>query len=98
MIDPWLTNDPLWPVAEKTPDKLKEIDVIAITHTHFDHASGIDEILQQNENALVITQFEHALSLMGRGVKNVAATNYGATVEYEGIKFNMVPASTPAQR
>ena len=30
LIDPWLTNDPLWPLAERTPEKLGEIDVVAI--------------------------------------------------------------------
>jgi L-ascorbate metabolism protein UlaG (beta-lactamase superfamily) len=45
MVDPWLANDPLWPQKERVPEKLKEIDVIAITHAHFDHASGINEIV-----------------------------------------------------
>jgi L-ascorbate metabolism protein UlaG (beta-lactamase superfamily) len=93
VVDPWLTNDPLWPLSERTPEKLKEIDVVAITHGHFDHASGVNEILQQNENIFVIAQFEYAFALQGRGVKNVAPTNYGATVDYQGIKFSMVSAT-----
>ena len=43
VVDPWLTNDPYWPLSERGPEKLKEIDVIAITHAHFDHSSEIDE-------------------------------------------------------
>lgn len=93
MIDPWLTNDPLWPKAERTAEKLGDIDVMAITHAHFDHASGIDEILQHNDKAFVIGQFEYALSLMARGVKNVIPTAFGATVEFLGMKFSLVPAS-----
>lgn len=93
MVDPWLTNDPLWPFTERTPDKLREIDVVAITHAHFDHASGINEIVQQNENVFVIAQFEYAFSLQGRGVKNVIPTNFGTTVDFQGIKFSMVSAS-----
>lgn len=92
VVDPWLTNDPLWPLDERTPEKLGEIDVIAVTHAHFDHSSGVNEIVQANENALVIAQFEYAFSLKAQGVKNVAPTNYGATVNFEGIKFSMVPA------
>jgi L-ascorbate metabolism protein UlaG (beta-lactamase superfamily) len=93
MVDPWLTNDPLWPLPERTPDKLREIDVVAITHAHFDHASGVNEIVQQNENVFVIAQFEYAFSLQGRGVKNVIPTNFGTTVDFQGIKFSMVSAS-----
>jgi L-ascorbate metabolism protein UlaG (beta-lactamase superfamily) len=76
MVDPWLTNDPLWPLMERTPEKLKEIDVMAITHAHFDHASGVNEIAQQNENVFVIAQFEYAFSLQRRGVKNVIPKDY----------------------
>ena len=92
VVDPWLTNDPLWPVKERSREKLKEIDVVAVTHGHFDHSSGIMEIAQANENVLVIAQFEYAFSLLAQGVKNVAPTNYGATVDFQGIKFSMVPA------
>ena len=93
MVDPWLTNDPFWPLIEKTPEKLKEIDVIAITHAHFDHSSGIKEIVQQNENVFVIAQAEYSFIIQRRGVKNVIAMNFGATASFEGIKFSMVPAS-----
>src|SRR4030067_1569494 len=92
MVDPWLTNDPLWPLTERTSDKLREIDVVAITHAHFDHASGVSEIVRQNENVFVIAQFEYAFSLQGRGFKNVISTNFGATVDFQGIKFSMVSA------
>src|SRR5271157_4880228 len=81
MVDPWLTNDSFWPHAERTPDKLREIDVIAITHAHFDHASGIDEIVAQNEKVFIIAQYEFALSLLDRGIKNVIPTSVGATVD-----------------
>jgi L-ascorbate metabolism protein UlaG (beta-lactamase superfamily) len=40
VVDPWLTNDSLWPLIDRTPEKLKEIDVMTITHAHFDHASA----------------------------------------------------------
>ncbi len=93
MVDPWLTGDPLWPLAERTPEKLKEIDVIAITHTHFDHCAGIKEIVGQNEKVFVIAQFEYALSLINRGIQNVIPTGMGATVDFQGIKFSQVPAS-----
>jgi len=93
LVDPWLTNDPLWPLSERTPEKLKEIDVIAITHAHFDHASGIDEIVTQNDKVFILAQYEYAISLMGRGIKNVIPTGAGATVDFLGMKFSQVSAA-----
>lgn len=93
LVDPWLTNDPLWPLTERTPKKLSEIDVIAITHAHFDHSSGVNEIVEQNKNVFVIAQSEYGSSLASRGIKNVIRTNIGATVELHGIKFSTVSAS-----
>lgn len=92
LVDPWLTNDPLWPINERAPDKLREIDVIAITHGHFDHASGIDEIVTHNNKAPIIAQFEYGLSLLSKG-KPAIPTSFGATVEFGGLKFSLVPAT-----
>lgn len=92
MVDPWLTNDPLWPLTERTPAKLEEIDVIAITHAHFDHASGINEIVQNNGNVFVVAQFEYAFLLQQRGIKNVIPIGFGASLDFQGIKFSMVSA------
>jgi L-ascorbate metabolism protein UlaG (beta-lactamase superfamily) len=60
VIDPWLANDPFWRLAQRTEDRIGEIDVIPVTHTHFDHASGADEIVRQNKKVAVMAQYEHA--------------------------------------
>lgn len=93
MVDPWLTNDPLWPLAEKTQEKLREIDVILITHAHFDHASGIDEIVAQNNRVFIIAQYEYALSLLERGIENVIPTGVGATIDFQEMRVSPVPAA-----
>ena len=93
MVDPWLTGDPLWPLSERTTQKLSQIEVMAITHAHFDHAAGIGEIAQHNEEVKVIAQFEYALSLRKRGIKNAIPVGIGGTFEYQGIRFSMVSAS-----
>jgi L-ascorbate metabolism protein UlaG (beta-lactamase superfamily) len=92
LVDAWLTGDPFWPQADKTPEKLGEIDILAITHAHFDHAAGVDEIAGQNGKVHVIAQYEFAFSLMGRGIKNVIPTSFGGTVNVLGIKISAVPA------
>ncbi len=92
VVDAWLTGDPFWPQSEKTPEKLREIDVLAITHAHFDHAAGIDEIARQNGKVSIIAPYEFAFSLMGRGIKNVIPTSFGGSVALHGIKFSAVSA------
>jgi glyoxylase-like metal-dependent hydrolase (beta-lactamase superfamily II) len=59
MVDPCLTNDPLWPLPEITPDRLREIDVVAITYGHFDHASGVNKIVQQNDKIFGVRGRDH---------------------------------------
>ena len=92
VVDAWLTGDPFWPKSEKTPEKLKEIDILAITHAHFDHAAGVDEIAAVNDKVKIIAQYEFAFSLMGRGIKNVIPTSFGGTVTLDGIRFSAVSA------
>jgi L-ascorbate metabolism protein UlaG (beta-lactamase superfamily) len=93
MIDPWLTNDPLWPKSEKTADKFREIDVLAVTHAHFDHAAGVEEIAALNDRMSIVAQWEFGLSLMQKGLKNVIPTSYGATFEIAGLRISSVMAA-----
>ena len=37
MIDPWLTTNPKTPAAFKTIESLGKVDLILVTHAHFDH-------------------------------------------------------------
>lgn len=92
MLDPWLTGDPLWPGQEREPAKLAEINIIIVTHAHFDHVSGVEAICQANPQATVICQLELALSLMAKGIKNVYPLNKGGTAAIDNIKFSMVGA------
>lgn len=92
MLDPWLVGDPLWPVEEREPSKLAEINIIIVTHAHFDHVSGVEEICKANPEAMVICQLELALSFMAKGIKNVYPLNKGGTAAVDNIKFSMVGA------
>ena len=93
MIDPWLTNDPLWPKAEREPGKLREVDVVAVTHAHFDHAPRIEEIASLNDKVIIVAQYEFTLSLINRGVRNVMPTSCGATIDLLGMRFSSAPAA-----
>jgi L-ascorbate metabolism protein UlaG (beta-lactamase superfamily) len=37
MIDPWLTSNPKTPAAWKNLEALGKVDLILVTHAHFDH-------------------------------------------------------------
>ena len=60
VIDPGGDEDAILEVLNYNKFQLK---LIIDTHGHFDHSSGVNEIVLANENALVIAQFEYAFSL-----------------------------------
>jgi L-ascorbate metabolism protein UlaG (beta-lactamase superfamily) len=90
MLDPWLVNDPIWPLEERDPKKLAQTDIVAITHGHFDHYPGVFEIAKANSDITVIAVFELAFHLMAEGIKNVRPMGIGGTLTVEGIKFSAV--------
>ncbi len=55
---------------------------------------GILEATTAAPNALMIAQFEIAVTYMGKGVKNVLPTNIGSTIELDGgLKVSAVSAT-----
>jgi L-ascorbate metabolism protein UlaG (beta-lactamase superfamily) len=89
LIDAWVT-------APTTPEHLKKVDrldVMALTHGHFDHVADAVEIAKAT-NAKVLAPFEVGQWITKQGVSedNVVAFGKGGTVEVEGISFTMVHA------
>ena len=88
LIDPWVMGNPACPDKLKTVDK---IDLMLITHGHFDHMA--DAIaLAKAHNPKVVAIFEIAGFLGSRGVANTLPMNMGGTQEVNGIKVTMVQA------
>ena len=87
ILDPWLVDDPVWPLDERDPKKLAGTDILAITHGHFDHYSGVFEIVKANSEVTVVAIIELAFHLMAQGVKNVRPMGVGGTLDIDGIKF-----------
>lgn len=54
MIDPWLTN-PKYPDGKAELAKLEKVDLILLTHGHFDHIGNTVEIAQKTGAKLVTT-------------------------------------------
>ena len=65
LVDPWLEN-PLSPVK---PGDVKDIDLVIVTHDHFDHLGNTVEVLKNNPKAKFAGIFELA-SFIGEQVGN----------------------------
>jgi len=90
LIDPWVMNNPVAPANLR---KIESLDIMVVTHGHFDHIHDAVEIGKAT-NPKVIAQFETAAWLEKKGVAGATnlASNKGGTVEVDGIQFTMTHA------
>lgn len=88
MVDPFLEQNPATPDEQKQVDRL---DLMLITHGHFDHFADAVTIAKQT-NADVICIFEIAQYLQSKGAQNVTDMNKGGTVEWNGYQVTMTNA------
>ena len=88
VVDPWVMNNPACPDAEKNPDK---IDLVLITHAHFDHIGDAVE-LGKKLSPETYAIFETAMWLGSKEVPNVTGFNKGGTAEAQGVRFTMTHA------
>lgn len=89
-IDPFLTNNPSCPEAEKNP---KQADAVLLTHGHDDHIGDLVSLAQKT-SAIVVCMLETGPWLTGKGLKQsqVVAMNKGGTVTVAGATVTMVNA------
>jgi L-ascorbate metabolism protein UlaG (beta-lactamase superfamily) len=92
LIDPWVAGNPACPEEAK---KLEALDLMLITHAHFDHM-GDAVSLAKALNPKVVAIFEICQWLEGQGVANCNGMNKGGTVEIDGLKATMVEAQHSA--
>lgn len=88
VLDPWLEDNPMCPQQHK---KLEHIDILAVTHTHFDHIGESVEIAKEHKPK-VVGILEFCLWMASKEVENTMPMNKGGTQEVDGIKFTMVHA------
>ncbi len=88
IIDPWLSSNPVCPANLKQTDRL---DLMLITHGHFDHIADAVE-LGTRLKPQAVAQYEVSLWLQKKGVPNVTGMGRGGTVVVDGIRCTMVQA------
>jgi L-ascorbate metabolism protein UlaG (beta-lactamase superfamily) len=88
MVDPWLEQNPACPPRLKNPAKL---DVLAVTHGHFDHIGDVVGLAKKH-GAMCVGIYETMAWLDKKGVAKTTSFNKGGTVEVEGVKFTMTHA------
>jgi L-ascorbate metabolism protein UlaG (beta-lactamase superfamily) len=86
LIDPWLDN-PKYPKGRN----LDRVDLLLITHGHFDHIAHAVETAK-NYKPQVVAIYEVATWLGSKGVENVTGMNKGGSVELAGCRISMTHA------
>jgi L-ascorbate metabolism protein UlaG (beta-lactamase superfamily) len=89
LIDPWLSS----PVCPDHLKKVDRLDLMLLTHGHFDHINDAIEVAKAT-NCKVVGTLEMAGWLGRQGVSedNIVSMFQGGTVEVEGITLTMVHA------
>jgi L-ascorbate metabolism protein UlaG (beta-lactamase superfamily) len=88
IVDPWIQGNPACPESHKRVD---QVDVMLITHGHFDHiADAVD--LGKKHKPQVVAIYETAVWLESKGVPNTIGMNKGGTLKVGEIEVTMVNA------
>src|SRR5512139_3529724 len=85
LIDPWVKGNPACPDDQKTISKL---DLILVTHGHFDHVGDAVELAAAT-GAPIVGSFEVCQWLARRGVSQVLPMNKGGTQVLAGTRITM---------
>jgi L-ascorbate metabolism protein UlaG (beta-lactamase superfamily) len=88
LIDPWVLSNPMTPPADK---KFERIDLMLLTHGHFDHIADAVALGKQFKPQ-VVGIFETCRWLESKGVSNTNPMNKGGTQKVGEIEITMVNA------
>lgn len=89
MIDPWVQGNPACPDDLK---KVENLDVMLITHGHFDHIADAVQVAKDAKPGSIVGIFEICAWLGKKGIEDCTGMNKGGTVEVQGIKVTMLHA------
>ncbi len=90
LLDAWVTTNPVAPERLK---KIDSLDVMLITHGHFDHTADAVEIGKATHAKLIgIPETVGVLTGLGFPGSDNIGMNKGGTIDIDGIKITMVDA------
>ena len=89
LIDPWVMGNPACPKEAQRFDKL---DILLVTHGHFDHIGDAIELAKNYKPEKIIGIFETCHWLESKGVQNTSGMNKGGTQNIGDIEVTMVHA------
>ncbi|MCE4602973.1 MAG: metal-dependent hydrolase [Desulfurococcales archaeon] len=92
LIDPWLSN----PLSPMKPEEAKDVDLVIVTHGHFDHIGDAPKILANNPRAKVVAVYElasHVAKQAGIGDDRVVGGNIGGPMKVDGLDIALTPAT-----
>ncbi|NOK63516.1 MAG: metal-dependent hydrolase [Chloroflexi bacterium AL-W] len=94
LIDAWVDGNPSCPDEWKQRVRSEGLDVIFITHGHFDHIGDLLSLVTLND-AKIVCQFDLVAWFMAKGLteERVVGFNKGGTIEVAGIKATMTHAT-----
>jgi len=88
IVDPWVQSNPACPDSLK---KFDRIDIMLITHGHFDHIGDAVDLATKHKPQ-VVGIFETCAWLESKGVANTNGMNKGGTQKVGEIEVTMVNA------
>lgn len=89
MIDPWVDGNPSCPENLK---KVSNLDLMLITHGHFDHITDAVKVARDASPNTVVGILEICAWLSKKGVEGCAGMNKGGTTTVEGVRITMLHA------
>jgi L-ascorbate metabolism protein UlaG (beta-lactamase superfamily) len=87
LVDPWIEGNPAYPQNYA----LTRVDVILVSHGHFDHIHDVLP-LAQKFSPQIVAIYETAHWLEKKGAKNVIGMNKGGTVQAGPVQVTMTTA------
>lgn len=89
LLDAWVQDNPACPADQKQVGKL---DLMLITHGHFDHIGNAIAVAREAQPDRVIGVFEIAAWLEKKGVQNTVGMNKGGTLDLGWVRVTLVHA------